>query len=158
MRKGIHSKVIETQGSLTFGHSNWTISSLLSWFCSKNFKPFFPAPHNKPFHITPQRGGKEGSGAENGEKGNHPKVNETHGFLTQRHSNWTIYSLLSWFHCKQFPPFYPAPHNKPFLLFLREEGGKGRGLKIGKRESSKGELLIRERPVVTLFERPVSRE
>ena len=30
MRKGIHSKPIETQGFLYLGHANWTICSLLS--------------------------------------------------------------------------------------------------------------------------------
>ena len=32
--KGNHSKVNETQGFLTWGHSNLTICCLLSWFCS----------------------------------------------------------------------------------------------------------------------------
>ena len=38
--KGIHSKLNETQGFLYLGHSNLTICSLLSWFCSINFPPF----------------------------------------------------------------------------------------------------------------------
>ena len=30
--------------------------------------PFYPVPHNKPFPITPERGRKEGEGAENGKR------------------------------------------------------------------------------------------
>ena len=103
-----------SKGFLTTGHSNWTICSLLNRLCSENFPPFFPATHNKPFLITPERGRKDQE--QKMGKGNYPMVNETQGFVTLGYSNWTICSLLSWFCAKSFPPFYPAPHNKPFLI------------------------------------------
>ena len=75
--KGNHSKVNETQGFLNFGHSNWTIWSLLSWFCTKNFPTFKPGA---PFSYY-CRERKDGAGSE---KGNSSNVNETQGFLTMR--------------------------------------------------------------------------
>ena len=68
--KGIHPKVNETQGFQYLGYSNWTICSLLSWFCSNIFPPSWPLYWGLPFLITPERGWKEGAGAENGEKEN----------------------------------------------------------------------------------------
>ena len=59
----------ETQGFLTLGHSNWTICSLLSWFCSKNVQPFWLSYWEVQFLINPERGRKEEAGAENEEKG-----------------------------------------------------------------------------------------
>ena len=58
----------ETDWFLTLGYSNWTICNLLKKFCPKMFPPFNPASHNKSFLITPERGRKEGTGAENGER------------------------------------------------------------------------------------------
>ena len=55
MGKGNSSKVNETQGFLTLGHSNWTICSLLNCFCTNQIPPF----HNKPFLITPEEGRME---------------------------------------------------------------------------------------------------
>ena len=43
-------------------------------------------------------------------------MDETEGFQCLGHSNWTICSPLSPFCPKKFPPFYPASHNKPFLI------------------------------------------
>ena len=40
MRKGKSPKLDETQGFQCLGHSNWTICSLLSQFCSPNFTTF----------------------------------------------------------------------------------------------------------------------
>ena len=60
MGKGNSSKVNETQGFLTLGHSNWIICSLLSWFCSKNFQPSWLSYWEVQFLITPERGRKEG--------------------------------------------------------------------------------------------------
>ena len=57
------------------------------------FPPFYPSYWEVQFLITPERRRKEGAGAENGEKES-PKVNETQGYLTLGHSNWTIYNLL----------------------------------------------------------------
>ena len=103
--KGNHPKVNETEGFLTLEHSNWTICSLLIWFCSKEFPPFYQASHNNPFLIIPERGSKEAAGAENG-KVNSPKVNDTKGCVTSGHSNWTICSLWNQFYFvpKKCPP------------------------------------------------------
>ena len=114
-----------SQGFLTLGNSNWTICSLLNWFCHIKFPLFYPAPMINHF-LLPWRPVAE--------KGNHPKVNETQGFLILGHSNWTICSLVIWFCHITFPPFYPAPHNKPFLITPTEKG-----LKMGKRKSPKSE-------------------
>ena len=116
-------------GSMTLGHSNWTICSLLNWFRSKKNPPFYPASHNKPVLITPR---KRKERAES-EKKEPPKVNETQGFLTPGHSNPTIYSLLNWFCSKKCPPFYPASHNKPVLITPRKRReGRSRGWKLEK--------------------------
>ena len=56
MRKGIHSKINVTQDFQYLGHSIWTICNLWSWFCPKNFPPFYPASHNKPFLYTAETG------------------------------------------------------------------------------------------------------
>ena len=40
VRMILFQNVDETQGFMYLGHSNWPISSLLSWFCSKIFPPF----------------------------------------------------------------------------------------------------------------------
>ena len=69
--KGIHPKVNEILGFLYLGHSNWTICSLLSRFCSKIF-PLFRSLYWGSLFLLPQR-------EENWklEKGIHPKVNGT---------------------------------------------------------------------------------
>ena len=121
--KGNHPKVNETQGFLYLGHSNWTICSLLSWFCSKNCPTIWLSYWEFQLSVTPERG--------KWEKGIHPKVDETQGFLYLGHSNWTICSLLSWFCSLNFPPF---------LL------------------SYWGEFRIRERPVAQGVLRPVASE
>ena len=64
MGKGNSSKVNETQVLMTLGHSNWTA-------CRTDVIkkiPFYPASHNKQFLITPERGRKEGAGAEHGKR------------------------------------------------------------------------------------------
>ena len=63
---GNSRKVNETQGFLTLGHSNWTICSLLSWFCSIKFPTFSLSFWGVQFLITPGRGRKEAAGAEMG--------------------------------------------------------------------------------------------
>ena len=68
MRKGIHSTVNETQGFLYLGHSNWTICSLLRWFCTKYFPLSYLSYWEVQFHITPERGREEGAGAKDGEQ------------------------------------------------------------------------------------------
>ena len=68
IRKGIHSKVDETQGFLYLGLSNWTICSLWNWLCSKKCPPFYFSYWEVQFLITPERGRKEGAGAENGKR------------------------------------------------------------------------------------------
>ena len=131
MGKGNSWKVNETKGFQYLGHSNWTVCHLISWFCPKTFPPFYPASHNKPLLITPKRGRRE-----NG-KVNSWKVNETLGFQYLGHSNWTIFSLLSWFCPKNVPLFYPASHNEPFLI-TPERGRK----ENGKREFLKSQWVV----------------
>ena len=91
--KGNHPKVDETQGFLYLRHLNWTICGLLSWLCYKQFLLSWPLYWGSHF-LLPQR-----EDVRKWEKGNHPKVIETQGFLYLEHSNWTICRLLSWF-CK----------------------------------------------------------
>ena len=66
-------------------------------------------------------------------------MNETHGFLTLGHSNWTICSLWSWFCSKIFHLFSFHTGRTNFLLPQREEGRKEQGLKMEKRESPRSE-------------------
>ena len=76
MRKRIHSKLNVTQGFLYLGHSNWTICSLLSRFCSINFPPSCPLYWGAQFLITPERKRLEMR------KGIHSKLKVTLGFCT----------------------------------------------------------------------------
>ena len=107
----------ETQGFLTMGHSNWTICSLLNWFCSKEFPPIYLLYWERPFLITPERGRSRGW---KWKKRNSLKVDETQGFLTLGHSNWTICSLLNWFCSKKFPPFCHLYWEVHFFFYPRE--------------------------------------
>ena len=59
-------------------------------------------------------------------------MNETQGFLTLGHSNWTICNLLNWFCSRIFPAFTQPPIINHFFLPQREEG-----MKMGKRNSPK---------------------
>ena len=59
--KGIHPKMDEPQGFLYLGHSNWTICSLLSWFCSLNF-PTSSSSYWGAHFLLPQRGENEKKG------------------------------------------------------------------------------------------------
>ena len=74
----------ETQGFLYLGHSNWTICSLLSWFCFKIFPSSWSLYWRVQFLITPERerGRKEAAGAENGENGFTQKWMRHRGFCT----------------------------------------------------------------------------
>ena len=67
-------------------------------------------------------------------KWNHSKVNETQEFLTLGHSNWTNCFLLDCFVPQISPPFYPDPHNKPFLYTAEAGKKEGEGPENGKRE------------------------
>ena len=132
MEKGNHPKVNKTQGFLTLGHSKGTICSLLSSFCSKNIHLFTQLPIINHF-LIPQREKERREQGLKMEKGNHPKVNETQEFLTLGYSNLTICSLLSSFCSKIIPPFYPAPHNKQFLITPERGRKKGAGAENGKK-------------------------
>ena len=123
IRKGNSPKLDETQGFQYLGHSNGTIRSLLSWFCSQIFPSSNHASHNKPtmpILITPERG------RQNIRKGNSPKLDETQGLQCRGHSKWTICSLLSWFCSQIFPSSNHASHNKPNMpiLITPERGRK----------------------------------
>ena len=67
------------------------------------------------------------------------KVDETQGFLTLGHSNWTICRLLNWFCPQHFHLFAFHTGRSNFLLPQRKEGRKEQGLKMGKRKSPKSE-------------------
>ena len=127
--KGIHPKWDKIQGFLYFGHSNWSICCLLSWFCPKIFSICKLSYWGFQFIITPERG--------KWEKGIHPKVDETQGFLYLGYSNWTICRLLSWFCSKKFPLSWPLYWGSHFLLPQREKERKQQRLEMGKRESPK---------------------
>ena len=106
---------------------SFSFSSQLNSFCpppQKKTSPFHPSSHNKPILITAERGREEGEGAENWKRETSKSVWDTHGFLTLGHSNWSICSLLNWFCPKKIPPFYPASHNKPFLITAERERRK----------------------------------
>ena len=144
------SKVNDTKGFLTLGHSNWNICGLLTWFRSANFSPFYPASHNKPFpaiqDFPTERRKLDGVSCVRspfvllwyGGKGNSLKVNETKVFPTLGHSNWTIFSLFTGFCSKKFHLFTQPPIINIFLLPKRCEGRKEQGLKMGKDNSPKG--------------------
>ena len=85
-------------------HLNWTICSLFSRFCPNIFPPIYLLYWEVQFLIviTPERGSKEAAGAENVI---HSKVNETQGFLYLGPSICNIFSLLSKFYSKKYPPF-----------------------------------------------------
>ena len=157
----------ETHVFLYFGHSNWTIWSLLRWFCHPNFPSSWSLYWEVQFLITPdfQRVEmRERDSPKNGwdtgvsvhgafkldhlkpvelilspkfssilifilgspipyyprewkwEKGIHPKMDETHGFLYSRHSNWTIWRLLSWFCHPNFPSSWSLNWEVQFLI------------------------------------------
>ena len=59
--KGIHPKMDETQGFQYLEHSNWTICSLLSWFCSNKF-PTSSSLYWGSHFLLPQRGEMEKKG------------------------------------------------------------------------------------------------
>ena len=110
MRKGNSPKLDDTQGFQCLVHSNWTICSLLSWFCPQFFPPLYRVSYNKPnvqIIIKPERGRQKRR------KGNSPKLDETQGFQCLGHSKWTICILLSWFCPHIVSPFYVASTNKP---------------------------------------------
>ena len=65
-------------------------------------------------------------------KGKHPKVNETLGFQTLGHSNWTTCSLLSWFCSKMFPLFYLSYWEVQFLITPERGRKEAAGAEIGK--------------------------
>ena len=76
-------KLNETRSFQCLGHSNWTICSPLSPFCSKRFSTFY-LHTGRPILITPE--------SQLSEKGIHPtpKLNGTEGFRCLGHTNWTI--------------------------------------------------------------------
>ena len=121
-------KVNDTQGFLTLGQSNWTICSLFNSFCSKKFPPFFPAPHNEPIFITPERGRSKGW---NWEKWTLQK-------WTRHVSDpWAIQpDHLQPFKLILFQNIYTSPIMNQFLLHQERGREEGAGAEIGKRELS----------------------
>ena len=127
-----------TPGCVMLGHSNWTICNRLSLLCSKKNPPFYPVPHNKPFPITPERGRKEGEGAENGKRES-PKSEKDTGVSDLgafKRDHLQPFKLILF---QKHPPFYPAPYNKPFPNTPERERKEGAGAENGKRESPKSE-------------------
>ena len=133
MGKGNSSKVDETNEFLTLGHSNWTICSLLNWFCPKNFPHFYPASHNKPFLYTAE-GRKEGAGAEN-RKSELFKSEWDTGVPDPRAFKLDHLQPVKQILLQKISPFYPASHNKPFLITPE----RGRKAENWKRELPKSE-------------------
>ena len=90
MRKGVF---------LCLGHSNWTICSPLSPFCSRRFSTFFTFILGGQF-LLPQRTNKW-------EREINPtsKLNETRVFQCLGHSNWTICNSLNPFCSDIFATF-----------------------------------------------------
>ena len=60
------------------------------------------------------------------------KADDTKGWVTLGHSNWTICNLLNWSCSKKFPPFYPASHNKQFPITPERGREEGTGAENGK--------------------------
>ena len=116
--KGIHPKVDETRGFLYLGHSNWTIWSLLSWFrlqiIPSSWSSYWGV--GSPISYYPREW--------KWEKGIHPKLDETQGFLYLGHSNWTICSLLSWFCHTHFPSSWSLYWGVQFLITPESGNGK----------------------------------
>ena len=80
--------------------------------------------------------GKQEGGKLQGQKmgkGNSSKVNDTKGFLTLRHSNWTICNLFSSFCSKIFPLFTQPPIINNFF-FMGRKKREAAGPENGKRE------------------------
>ena len=102
-------------GFQCLGNSNWTLCSLLSWFCHNNFPTSSSLYWGSHFLLHPKELKIK--------QGIHPKMDETQGFQYLGHSNWTLCSLLTDF-VSNFPFFYPASHNKPFPITQRKEGRK----------------------------------
>ena len=98
----------ERKGFQCLGHSNWTICSLLSWFCSTNFPTFsllyweansyYPRRHYWEKGILPTR-----------------NMDETEEFQCLGHSNWTICSLLGQF-CFEIFPIISLLYWRPILI------------------------------------------
>ena len=77
------SKVNETKGCMTMGHSNWTICSPWTQFLQYEFH-FINRPHAAfPFSCIQWNG-------HHSDHTMYPKVNDTKGYMTLGHSNWTI--------------------------------------------------------------------
>ena len=126
----------DTKRLLTLGHSNWTICSLLNWFCSNNFSIFSPASHNKLI-LYPAEREKEGSnrGRKWG-KGNPQKLMTPRGFWP-----WDIQTGLFAAYQTDFVPknvrlFPQPPIINQFFILQREEGGKQQGQKMWRGNSS----------------------
>ena len=112
-------KVNETQWLQYLGHSKWNIFSLSSWFFPKMFPPFYPASHNKPSLITPERGRKE-NGKREFLKSQWNTVVSVPGAFKQEHFQ-SVKMILS----RIFSTFFTQPTIiNHFLLPPREEGRK----------------------------------
>ena len=117
----------ETQGFLYLGNSNWTICSLLSWFCFEIFLPSWSLYWELPFPISYYPRERKMR-----KKEINPIVVETPEFLYLGNSNWTICSLLSWFCFEIFLPSWSLYWELPFPIsyYPRER-------KMRKRDSPK---------------------
>ena len=114
MRKWNSPNLSEAHGFECLGHSNWTICSLLSPFCSEHFPTFhFYAP--EPISFIPQENEKM-------EFSQHKWGTWVWVPGPLGHSNWTICSLLSPFCSENFPTFHfyaPEP-----ISFIPQENKK----------------------------------
>ena len=71
--KGNHPTIDQIQRFQCLGHSNWTICSLLSWFCHLIFPSSWSLYWGVQFFITPESGREEAAGDGN-EKRDSPKI------------------------------------------------------------------------------------
>ena len=123
----------ETQGFLYLRHSNWTICSQKSWFCSKNLPPFYPAPHNIPISFIP-RERKEGSSRGNKyEYGILPKQMKHRGFCTLGVQTGPFAACEADFVSKNLHFIYPSYWEVQFIITpereRKETAGAGNGKK-----------------------------
>ena len=108
------------------GRSNWTICSLLRWFCGKKFPSLYLSYWGLLFLITAERGRKETAGDENGKMGITQKWMTSKGF-----SMWSIRTGLFAACWTDFVPKFFHLFSQPPIInqFLLPQRGRSRGWK-----------------------------
>ena len=122
-KKGFTQKWMRHRDFSTLGIQIGPFATCWAHFVPKNFH-LFDFHTGSPIIYYPRDRKRGSSRGWKWEKGIHPKLNETQGFLYLRHSNWTICSLLSWFCSKEFPSFWLSYWKSNYLLPQRQEERK----------------------------------